>query len=579
MIRREQVGIVRAMEDVVTSSARPSVQVLTRARASVDERLTSVLRLIVACGGLAIFWIDPTESGSRIQLAYAVLGLFAVYSVLSHVQVLRGARRVAVQLAPWVDLGWVTVLIAVSAGTSSIFFALYLFAILGASFQGGFRSGMAMLFAAVLSFSIVGSLTAPRGPAFELDRALIRPLHLLAIGYLITFWGERQRSLRARLTLLREVTTLSNPRFGIDRTLGRLLGALRAFFDADSCRLVARDENGECWSRAVLAEAKEAGARISLPAQVARVLLPFPSEAGFLFGHSPVFGPRLERAHFSEADVRWVRAGPAEGDAGATSLDAASLLSVPFRDPAHAEARMLLTSSRPRAFERADVDFVRQVIDQVAPVLQSIRVVDRLASDAAEEERRRIARDIHDSVIQPYIGLRLGLWAVRDALVGGRSSEAVAHVQRLAELADGEIASLRRYVNGLSEATDGDAQLLPRAVDRFCARFGKATGIQVTVATQLFEQLNDRLAAEIFQMVAEGLSNVRKHSVASRAHVRIAAVDGRLRIDIENDGAPAEARNGFSPRSLTERATALGGRVDVESGSGDHTVLRIDVPL
>ncbi|HZA14396.1 MAG TPA: hypothetical protein VE618_07865, partial [Myxococcaceae bacterium] len=201
MIRREQVGIVRAMEDVVTSSARPSVQVLTRARASVDERLTSVLRLIVACGGLAIFWIDPTESGSRIQLAYAVLGLFAVYSVLSHVQVLRGARRVGVQLAPWVDLGWVTVLIAVSAGTSSIFFALYLFAILGASFQGGFRSGMAMLFAAVLSFSIVGSLTAPRGPAFELDRALIRPLHLLAIGYLITFWGERQRSLRARLTL------------------------------------------------------------------------------------------------------------------------------------------------------------------------------------------------------------------------------------------------------------------------------------------------------------------------------------------------------------------------------------------
>jgi signal transduction histidine kinase len=219
------------------------------------------------------------------------------------------------------------------------------------------------------------------------------------------------------------------------------------------------------------------------------------------------------------------------------------------------------------------------VIDQVAPVLQSIRVVDRLASDAAEEERRRIARDIHDSVIQPYIGLRLGLWAVREALAAGRGSDAAAQVQRLAELADGEIASLRRYVNGLSESVDGDAQLLPRAVDRFCARFGKATGIEVTVATQLFEQLNDRLAAEIFQMVAEGLSNVRKHSVASRAHVRIAAVDGRLRIDIENDGAPAEARDGFSPRSLTERATALGGRVDVESVSGDHTVLRIDVPL
>src|SRR5918996_2568014 len=108
VIRRQQVGIVRAMEDVVTSSARPSVQVLTRARASADERLTSALRVIVAWGGLAIFWIDPTETGSRVQYAYAVLGLFAAYSVLSHLQLLRGARRVAVSLAPWVDLGWVT---------------------------------------------------------------------------------------------------------------------------------------------------------------------------------------------------------------------------------------------------------------------------------------------------------------------------------------------------------------------------------------------------------------------------------------------------------------------------------------
>jgi signal transduction histidine kinase len=579
VIAHAQVGILKAMGAPSPASANLAAHVLARGRAARDELLTSGLRVLIACGAAAYFWIGPAGDTSRPPVASVVAGLFLGYSMLIHGQTLRGARRIAVALTPWVDLVWITVLVAASGGSSSIFFALYLFAILVASFQGGSQSGRATLIASSLSFSIVGCLTAPTGPSLEVDRALLRPVYLLLLGYLITHWGRHERRLRARITLLRGVTTLSNPRFGTDRTLGRLLWTLRAFHGAESARLVVREPSGECWSRASTPATKDAGSRVVLPPQMARALLPAPAEAAFLFVHSRLRRPLLEHAEFSDGQARWQRADPADGDAAATALGARSFVSLAFREQPDAEARIYLTSDRPRAFDRSDVEFLRHVLDQVVPVLENIRLVDRLASDAAEEERRRIARDIHDSIIQPYIGLRLGLSAVREALARGRGGDASAHAERLSELAESEIDGLRRYIRGLAEPADGEGPLLPRAVDRFCTRFAQATGIKVTVATQLFEELNDRLAAEIFQMVAEGLSNVRKHSVASRAQVRIAAVDGRLSIDIENDGAPAESRRGFSPRSITERVAALGGRVDVENVSGDRTLLRIDVPL
>ena len=61
------------------------------------------------------------------------------------------------------------------------------------------------------------------------------------------------------------------------------------------------------------------------------------------------------------------------------------------------------------------------LIEHVTPVLENIRLVDRLASEAAEYERQRIARDIHDGMIQPYIGLQLGLAAIRQKIERGNN--------------------------------------------------------------------------------------------------------------------------------------------------------------
>jgi signal transduction histidine kinase len=238
---------------------------------------------------------------------------------------------------------------------------------------------------------------------------------------------------------------------------------------------------------------------------------------------------------------------------------------------------MYVARKASRAFDRDDADFLRHVLDQVVPVLENLRLVDQLADEAALDERRRIAMDLHDSVIQPYLGLRLGLSAARAALAAGRAEEAGAHVDRLVQLADGEIETLRGYVKDLRAERGGEQVGLEASVRRFCRRFSEATGIRVDVA-MAGAQGAGPVAPEVFQMVAEALSNVRRHTSATRAEVQVEVAAGQLRVVVANDGAAPEAAP-FFPRSLGERAAALGGSVTVHHPAPGTTAVRVDVPL
>ena len=92
-------------------------------------------------------------------------------------------------------------------------------------------------------------------------------------------------------------------------------------------------------------------------------------------------------------------------------------------------------------------------------------------------------------------------------------------------------------------------------------------------------RINDRLAAEVFQMAAEGLSNVRRHTQAARVTVDLAQRDGHLVVRISDEGTPGSPPARFTPRSIAERAAALGGRASVERQGADGTRVVIEIPL
>jgi signal transduction histidine kinase len=537
-----------------------------------NERLTAALRLAVAVGGLGVFALDPDENPGRRPFVIGVLALFAVYSAVSWVRTVRGARTLRLRAAPWVDVAWGTLAAAVGRATSEIFYPLYIFAILCASLWGGFRRGFSVAVVSALAFAVVGTLTAL--PGADPAVFLTRPAYLIVLGYFIAAWGEHEVRSRARLALLRDVTALSSPRFGVEPTVGRILEAVRAFFDADSCRWVVADQlTGRRWMRSALRGRDPDSAPTELPEDLAYALMPPPAEAGFLVRAG--FAGRTTFTLFGEGPSS--AAVPAVAESLLTALDAGVLLSIPFRYHATAPGRMYVASRVPRRFHRVDADLLRHVAEQVTPMLENLRLVDHLASDAANEERRRIALDLHDSVIQPYLGLRLGLSAADAALTGGRPGEAGAHLQRLLTLADGEIQTLRGYVRGLRNHGGNEPTPLEAALRRFCRRFTEATGIRVEITTA-GAPVSDRIATEVFQMIAEALSNVRRHTAAARAEVAIEAADGRLRLTIANDGATADPPS-FFPRSLAERAASLGGNLSIQCPGRGTTEVRVEVPL
>src|SRR5262249_59252291 len=164
--------------------------------------------------------------------------LYLAYSLVLFTLAVRRRPTIPATVAYWADVGWYIILIGSSKGTNSIFFFFPFFAILVASFQCGFTAGWRVTLVTTVLFTGVGFAMAPEEPEFELNSFLLRPTSLLVLGYMIACWGGAETMLRRRLALLKDVSVLANPRFGVDRTFGALMERLRAFYAADMCLLV-----------------------------------------------------------------------------------------------------------------------------------------------------------------------------------------------------------------------------------------------------------------------------------------------------------------------------------------------------
>ncbi len=140
-----------------------------------------------------------------------------------------------------------------------------------------------------------------------------------------------------------------------------------------------------------------------------------------------------------------------------------------------------------------------------------------------------------------------------------------------------EVTGLRRYVRGLKEEGANRDDLLS-AVRRYVEQFKDHYGIPVRVESKTDINVNDRLAAELIQIVHEGLSNVRKHTEATSGAVSFECRGGAIVLRVENDNANGTAAAPFVPRSIAERAENLGGRARVDNTAAG-TVVKVEIPL
>jgi signal transduction histidine kinase len=349
---------------------------------------------------------------------------------------------------------------------------------------------------------------------------------------------------------------------------------LRLFFKADSCMLLAYDADTERYTLRESNAAQPGSTSEQIPAELARSLLPFSSQEAVCFtaidSNDPGQRPRI---HLTDlADGHRTSAAPDLGQGVADILNARTFMSVPLQ-AGRDTGRLYLVSNR-RRFRDSDAAFLAQAVEQAFRLIEHVKILDDMASAAAAVERRRIVTDLHDSAIQPYIGLKMGLEALRAQ--ANPANPLTAPIDRLLAMTASVIHDLRSFVRGLERQHVAPADALASGIQQRARHFRDHFGMHVEVSISEPLEVSDRLAAEILQLINEGLSNVRKHTTTSRCRILLASHEKMLKLRIENPWGK-DAPPPFQPRSLVTRTRALGGHVAVETEDG-HSVVHITIP-
>ncbi len=405
---------------------------------------------------------------------------------------------------------------------------------------------------------------------------------LLLFAFITARWSKSRASLKRRLSFSNAVNHLSSSRYGVDQLIHELLEMLRTQEDADACFLLMTDtQSGEHLiydAKGGVAPRRSGGSRVG--AELFSSTFALPPDAAVLYRRRR--WPRVGGQGFAY-DLMTLESQPVtQGLLSelANFLETTSFISLPMRVTKPSLGRIYLTSTR-RRFSRTDIGCLAQAVDQTALVIKNTQLLDRLVMAAATNERRKISRDLHDGTIQPYIGLKLGLEALRRKR--GMSDAIASEVDQLTKMAEDGISQLRRYVGRLrsGKCQSGHDLSLP-AVRRQVERFTEFYGLNVKVGGDNDVVVPAHLSEEVMHIVREGLSNIRRHTVAEDAAINLREGKGRLVVEIIQSKERLNGHNGvvpFFPRSLNERARELGGRVNVERRPRGETAVLVEVPL
>lgn len=535
-----------------------------------SQRTLSELRLIIAMAAALGVALESHLPVMQEGVAYLLVLIYVLASLLMLWVAHRRPGMVRASVSYWLDAGWLIMLLAV-VGTESNLFVLLLFPIMLASFQSGFVQGMALTLVCVIAYSALSVWSPVTGNV--LSGVFGSIIALAVLGYMSARWGENIVRSRQRLTLLREISA-ADAQLGETGVLLKLFDKLREF--AGACRVVAVVPEGD-ESHSTLYEIGVGDSKVDrVPNGIVSEFLALPPSliAGFN-RHSP---SRLLRPRFYLYDTGqggMIRRGdiPLGQLADLLATRHYQCFPLPIGCQGRDIGRICLCYDR-RFRAPVSYAFLHQVAVQIALRLDNLRLVNRLTATAASGERRRISRDLHDSTVQPYVGLRMGLEALKRK--AGADDPLQTDIADLAAMADTSIAQLRGYIVSLRGAAgQGSGYVLPvlRAqVEQLQAR----SGIRIALDTHGDHALSEAQLDDFRHIVNEGLSNIRRHCKCDHATVRLDCTPDRIVLEFINPVAREVPP--FHPRSLSERARELGGRLEV-TRSVENTRVRITLPV
>jgi signal transduction histidine kinase len=263
-----------------------------------------------------------------------------------------------------------------------------------------------------------------------------------------------------------------------------------------------------------------------------------------------------------------------------------TFLGVPITVRGQAFGNLYLTEKEGGDFDLADEDAVIVLADWAAIAIENARWAadERLrhSIEAAEQERRRWARELHDETLQGLGGLQVLLAsglrrgndsALRDAVRDGLAQIGI------------EIANLRALITELRPAALDEIGLVP-AIETLAERISAVDELAVETNIDLTLEEPQRLPPDIestvYRMVQEALTNATKHAGASLLRVELLARDGSLEVSVTDDGCgfdPERVAGGFGLTGMRERVALVGGSLRIESVPRQGTTVTASIPV
>lgn len=551
------------------------------------ERLIAAGRVVLAVSSLFAVWFDPAEPTKSASIAYSLLAFYVFYSLAVALIVWNAdAPSPGQKLFTHVfDFAFFSLFLYFSAGPASPFLVYFVFSLVCATLRWQRRGVIWTAAAALGTFAALAVLFGEvlADPAFDRSSMVIRGVYLSVIAVLLGYLGAHEEQARRDMALLASWPEGLPDRLEVLveellRHAARVVGAPRAL-------LIWIDREEPWIYLAVLEKSTFHWQRSAPEAFGPDVAFPLVGTS-FLCADAAADPPAVLR-RTARGLERW-RGFPLDARLR-DRFALRAVLGLPLASDAG--DGWLLFADKP-GMTSDDLLLGEIAAAVVASRLEHFHLSRRVQETVAMEERIRLARDLHDGVLQSLTGIGLRLAAARAQIdeAPAEAREALESLQRLIAL---EQRDLRFFIRDLKPTLLAPAGEPPRLADRLAELVQRTElewGLRAELRTDgLPETLPEPLAREVYLVVREALVNAVRHGEASAVRVEVAREapgGGGLAVSVVDNGKGFPFHGCFGqeellagdrgPRTLLSRVVALGGALTLESsGSG----ARLDIVL
>jgi len=383
----------------------------------------------------------------------------------------------------------------------------------------------------------------------------------------------------AALERLRAIDTITDSalvHLGLDELLRELLVRLRRALDADSAGVLLLDEEGKTlYPRAVDGYAHEGFARI-------RVRL-----GTGVTGRIAAEGRPLIVDDYSAVDLSGIE-GVAHADVLALTR---SVMGAPLRIGDKVVGVVAVNSAHPRRFTEEELKLLLLVADRAAPAVERARLLEKVRAGrerqkalsrrlltAQEEERRRLAVELHDELGQVLTAVKINL----ESLARSGAAPAPAHLRDAIGSVDHAMQRVRDLALDLRPSVLDDLGL-PAALRWYVDRFARDSRVEAHVSVDPVPHLEPELETACFRIAQEALTNVARHAQARQVSLDLHVLAEGLELRVRDDGIGfdagaarerATAGTSMGLLGMQERVSLVGGEFAIESLPGGGTEVR-----